>query len=179
MHFYRSALTEDDDDDEWIPNGVLGLNPGPDQQCLHLELCRWIESLPTFFSQQVNDRFDSVFGLESKKLVCNEWWWSFGFLSMVGDQNSREEEEEEEVNDGVTVGFIYLPFHLLLLFFGAGSFFIFLFYWHRPSRVNRIESVKETDAFSNREAQREREREALWLIFRDWGHCRPRSLLLT
>jgi hypothetical protein len=46
---------------------------------------------------------------------------------MVGDQNSRE-EEEEEVNDGVTVGFIYLPFHLLLLFFGAGSFFIFLFY---------------------------------------------------
>jgi hypothetical protein len=76
------------------------------------------------------------------------------------------------------VGFIYLPFHLLLLFFGAGSFFIFLFYWHRPSRVNRIESVKETDAFSNREAQREREREALWLIFRDWGHCRPRSLLL-
>lgn len=59
--------------------------------------------------------------------------------------------EEEEENDGVAVDSIYLPFHLL---FFAGSFLFF--YWHRPSRVNRIESVKETDAFST-ERQREAE----------------------
>ena len=88
-----------------------------------------------------------AFRLESKA-VRNEWWWSFGFLSMVGNQNVREEEEG---NDGVAVGSIYLPFHLL---FFAGSFSFF--YWHRPSRVNRIESVKETDAFST-ERQREAE----------------------
>jgi hypothetical protein len=45
----------------------------------------------------------------------------------IDGRGSKIREEEEEVNDGVTVGFIYLPFHLLL-FFGAGSFFIFLFY---------------------------------------------------
>ena len=71
-----------------------------------------------------------------------------------------------------TVSSIYLPFHLfcfsLLVFY-----FILFFTDDRPSRVNRIESLKETDAFPT-----ERQREALWLIFRDWGHCRPRSLLL-
>ena len=25
MHFYRPAYTEDDQNDEWIPNGILGL----------------------------------------------------------------------------------------------------------------------------------------------------------
>jgi len=48
-------------------------------------------------------------------------------------------------------------FHLLAIPppFLCWLVFIF-FYWHRPSRVNRIESVKETDAFST-ERQREAE----------------------
>ena len=43
---------------------------------------------------------------------------------------------------------IYLPFHLFL--FLAGSFLFFLPTLNRPSRVNRIESVKETDVFSSK-----------------------------
>jgi len=45
---FIAPLTKDDDD-EWIPNRKFGFKSGPSKdQCLHLELCRWIESLPKF-----------------------------------------------------------------------------------------------------------------------------------